>query len=179
MSKELVIKDNDDMSYLTIESNWGNEWRDAKGKESPFYVTLEDTFFGSETSISLEIEQAKELVSFLQGKIKYLEGNGLDRLVEAKREMKDMDDFETLDVYEKEIYVEFDSQRLYDEMGHNRFQELIKNMISADMNIRANTPFRLVGIQKHKLPNREPMYDLVFIDGNREHKMKESLLSIV
>lgn len=186
MSKELFeVVDREDGTVLSVESNFF-DWNKTKARKEiteSFYLSL--TYNGwndvDKLAVQFNINDAKELVSFLQEKIEFLEKDedGLDKYVEAKREMKDMGDHETLDVYDKEIYVKFDSLMLYDEMGHNRFQELIKNMINADINIRANTPFRLVGIQKHKLPNREPMYDLVFIDGNREHKMKESLLSIV
>ena len=188
MSKELFeVVDREDGTVLSVESNFF-DWNKTKARKEnyeSFYLSLTYTYNDwndvDKLAVQLNINDAKELVSFLQEKIEFLEKDedGLDKYVEAKREMKDIGDLETLDVYDKEIYVKFDSQMLYDEMGHNRFQELIKNMINADMNIRANTPFRLVGIQKHKLPNREPMYDLVFIDGNREHKMKESLLSIV
>ena len=186
MSKELFeVVDREDGTVLSVESNFF-DWNKTKARKEiteSFYLSL--TYNGwndvDKLAVQLNINDAKELVSFLQEKIEFLEKDedGLDKYVEAKREMKDMGDHETLDVYDKEIYVKFEWLMLYEEMGHNRFQELIKNMINADINIRANTPFRLVGIQKHKLPNREPMYDLVFIDGNREHKMKESLLSIV
>lgn len=177
---------NDSFSNLEISSvhdDW-NKTKELKDKQMPFFMSITDeTWDGYNYEyVSFDIDTAKGIVKFLQEKIDFLEKPktlNKDTLDSLKKSMNELDDESELNVEDFELEVFFDMKRVYREQGHDTTVILLNNMVNNNMNIRINTPMKLVGIIKHNLPHRESVYDLRVEFEGKEHLIKESLLTIV
>lgn len=186
MEKVFSYRDNDENSLLEISSahdDW-NKSKDLKDKQTPFYMSVEsETWDGYQCeALFFDIDTAKDIVKFLQDKIDFLEKPktlNKDTLDSLKKSMNELDDESELNVEDFELEVFFDIKRVYKEQGHDTTVILLNNMVNNNMNIRVNTPMKLVGIMKHNLQHRESVYDLRVEFEGKEHLIKESLLTIV
>lgn len=181
--KELIKLDDEMQIRMEISSN---QWSWEKSKEgecgNQFFIKLSSYLSDSEEFMSFDIDTAKDIVKFLQDKIDFLEKPktlNKDTLDSLKKSMNELDDESELNVEDFELEVFFDIKRVYKEQGHDTTVILLNNMVNNNMNIRVNTPMKLVGIMKHNLPHRESVYDLVVKQGDKEYILKESLLTIV
>lgn len=181
--KELIKLDDEMQVRMEISSN---QWSWKKSKEekldNQFFIKLTSYIDGNEEFMSFDIDTAKDIVKFLQEKIDFLDKSetpNKDTLESLKKSMNELDDENELNVEDFELEVFFDIKRVYKEQGHDTTVILLNNMVNNNMNIRVNTPMKLVGIMKHNLPHRESVYDLRVEFEGKEHLIKESLLTIV
>lgn len=177
----------DSFSSLEVSSphdDW-NKSKELKDKQTPFMLSVEtETWDGlSYEYVTFDIDTAKELVSFLQDRIDFLEekprSKNTDVYKELKRSMNELEDMEEIHVEGFGLEVFFDMKRVYKENGHKSAVKLLEEMVKNDINIRVNTPMNLVGIMKHKLPNNKTVFDLRVKQGDKTHLIKESLLTVI
>lgn len=186
MEEKFEYLDKEEGSLLEISStheDW-NKSKEMQNKHMPFFLSVAGDLLDDyvcEVS-TFDIDTAKDIVKFLQEKIDFLEKPktmNKDTLDSLKKSMNELDDESELNVEDFELEVFFDIKRVYKEQGHDTTVILLNNMVNNNMNIRVNTPMKLVGIMKHNLPHRESVYDLRVEFEGKEHLIKESLLTIV